>query len=129
MKRHRLVAVVAALACAAVGAVLPSTGCGGSGFTPTCTFEDGAANVEAGCGTPVEASSLFTDSAGDSPEDQGTPQGDDAPADTNPASGDDAADASDGSHSDADAHVTDAHEDAHDAADAHIQDAHNDSKG
>lgn len=125
MRGHRLVAIVAALACASAGAVLPSAGCGGSGFTPVCTYSDGAANPEAGCGTPVEASSLLQDSSGDSPEDQATPVGDDAPEDTNPSSQEDASDASDGGL-DADAHVTDAHEDA---SDGHIQDAHNDGKG
>jgi hypothetical protein len=120
VKKHRVVAIVASLACAAAGAVLPSTGCGGSGFTPVCTFEDGAINAEAGCGTPVEASALENDSSNDSPEDQGNPASDDAPDDTNPPPDEDASDAG---HEDADAHVADAHEDGH------IQDAHSDSKG
>ncbi len=123
MRAHRVAAIVASLACGATAAVLPSAGCGGSGTTPVCLYEDGAIDLEAGCGVPVEASA---DSAGDALEDQGAPvTGEDAPTDTNPPS---MVDASDGS-ADADAHVVDTTEDAHNVGDAHIEDAHADSKG
>ncbi len=119
MRRQRLVAIFASLVCAAAGAVLPSTGCGGSGVTPVCTYPDGALDPEAGCGTPVEAGPIFADSSEDALADH-SPASEDAPGDTNLA----AVDASDASESvDADAHVTDATEDAH------IEDAHSDSKG
>ena len=124
MRTQRIAAIVASLVCAAGGAVLAAAGCGGSGTTPVCLYDDGAIDPEAGCGTPIEAS-VLSDSADDGVMDQAAQSTEDAATDTNlpPAT-----DASEGGNVDvdADAHVVDANEDAHDA---HIVDAHSDAKG
>ena len=119
MKAHRIVFLFGALACAAVGAVAPATGCNGTGTTPMCDFPDGANNPESGCGDLVEAAAALNDvvvATSDVVE----------PADS-PVEKTDAADATAPESEDADKH--DAHDAHEDASDGHSLDGKADAKG
>ncbi len=117
MRRRRLAALALALGLGAGASLLPSAGCNGTGFTPVCTYQDGAYDPESGCTEPVEAAvseDAEPDQGAMPPEDGGQ----DATADADAASAADAADAAEkGPDADAgehDAHITDAHSDAKD---------------
>lgn len=119
MTRRRLAAVAVALGLAAGASSLPSAGCNGTGFTPVCTYQDGAYNPESGCTEPVEAAAVedaLANQGSSQPEDGGQ----DATVDAADAGGADAADsgdaekAPDGDAGEQDAHITDAHSDAKD---------------
>jgi hypothetical protein len=118
VRRRRLAAVAIALGLAAGASSLPSAGCNGTGFTPVCTYQDGAYDPESGCTEPVEAASLedaLADQGSPAPEDGGQDSTVDAADAGNRADAADSGDAEKAADADAgeqDAHIADAHFDA-----------------
>jgi hypothetical protein len=124
VKPHRLVLLAAMAGCVGLGALAPSTGCNGTGTTPTCDFPDGANNPESGCGELVEAAPPSADGTAPDVVEEPAPKGD------GPIGNPDASDATlpeDAADSSIpDAH--DAHEDTSDAKGDHATDAPEDAK-
>jgi hypothetical protein len=118
VRRRRLAALAVALGLGAGASLVPSAGCNGTGFTPVCTYQDGAYDPESGCTEPVEAAA-----AEDAEADQGATQPEDGGQDATVDAADsasvvDAADAGekapDADAGEQDAHISDAHSDAKD---------------